>query len=417
MYRLSLFFYRVAIGIAAFFGNSKARLWIKGRRRFFEQLQVPPLAQGKTKTVWLHCASLGEFEQGRPVVESLLQRQPEYRLILTFFSPSGYQIRKNYSLADAVWYLPMDSPRNAQRFIDAINPDTVIFVKYEFWYYYLQTLYRRSIPTFLISAIFRPQQSFFRWYGGFFRQMLGFFKHIFVQNQSSSQLLHSIGIKHHSIVGDTRLDRVLAICHNPADFPLLQAFKTNDNTKILMCGSTWLPDEQLIIAFWTKHLQTQGWRLAIAPHEIHESHLKSLEMLLPLQSFVRYTQATTHSAAQAPVLIIDTIGILSQLYRYADVAYIGGGFGKGIHNTLEAAVYGIPVLFAPKYHKFAEAVALIERGAAFCVSNYETFLAFFDMYLSPTTKAARIRHAALSFFDENKGATDKILALILNIDS
>lgn len=409
VYRLALFFYALALRLAALFGHHKARLWLAGREDLPQQLADWQRRRSTAPVLWLHCASLGEFEQGRPLAEAFLAAHPDYQLVLSFFSPSGYEPRKNYALASAVFYLPLDSRSNAKLWLDSINPTIAIFIKYEFWYYYLNALQQRRIPTYLASAIFRSQQPFFRWYGGFFRQMLGCFSHIFVQNRASLDLLQSIGIQHASIAGDTRFDRVWAVRTQAKSFPLLESFAQGH--RLIVAGSTWPPDEQLLIDYYNNKIHNTDWKLVIVPHEIDPAHLQQLETRLAGLPYARWTQADAQAIPSARILIIDTIGMLSSLYRYASVAYIGGGFGKGIHNTLEAAVYGVPVLFGPRYHKFAEAVELQQRRIGFVINNNGDLEAVLKA-LQNAAELERIRLAATAYFEEQVGASQRIVQAV-----
>ena len=361
LYALSIRLYGLLITIASLF-VPKARLWKKGRRSLFEELRKEVNGDN---IIWFHCASLGEFEQGRPLIEELKKSNHNIRILLTFFSPSGYEIRKNYALADWVFYLPLDTASNAREFISIVNPKKVVFIKYEFWFFFMRELKRRNIPLFLVSAIFRRDQHFFKSYGKWFRKNLNTFTHIFVQDKNSEDLLRSIGITNVTNAGDTRFDRVYKISQEPLPVPVAEAFAKG--RKVLVAGSTWEPDEQLLNDAWRSD---QQYAMIVAPHEISEDNLQRLEKLFGSRA-IRYTRASVDTAGNYDVLIINNIGMLSSLYRYGQVAYIGGGFGKGIHNTLEAATYGVPVIFGPKYEKFREAVGLIQAGGAASVTHAE----------------------------------------------
>ena len=385
IYDITLFFLSISIRIAALFGNAKAKLWIEGRKNIFQKVKnkISELNTPNSKLIWFHCASLGEFEQGRPLIESIKALSlgrgvgGEAKIILTFFSPSGYEIRKNYEHANAVFYLPLDTKENAKKFIELIQPSMVFFIKYEFWYHYFMELHKRKIPVYVVSAIFRPDQLFFKWYGGLFRKLLKTVKHFFVQNENSKSLLNSLGINNVTVSGDTRFDRVFDTCQNVKSFPLIEKFK--DNKKVLIAGSTWEQDEKLLVELATLSPSplSQGRgvggevKLIIAPHEIHESHIQSIIQQLKNLTIVRYSQANEENVKGADVLVIDNIGMLSSLYQYGNIAYIGGGFSKGIHNILEAATFGMPVIFGPNYEKFQEAKELIRLGGAFSIDSYE----------------------------------------------
>ncbi|WP_421941106.1 3-deoxy-D-manno-octulosonic acid transferase [Pedobacter sp.] len=355
------------------------------------------------KHVWFHFASLGEFEQGRPVLEKLKSQYPDKKIVVTFFSPSGYEIRKNYALAE-VFYLPIDTPGHAKRFIEAINPEMAIFTKYEFWHFYFKVLKARNIPLYLISGIFRESQSFFKWYGGFYRNILKAVTYFFVQNEESERLLKSIGLQNVVINGDTRFDRVFENAASPKSLPEIERFIGYSPT--FVCGSTWPEDEKLLA---TLPLKYPDWKFIIAPHEIHESHIDSIVKLFPVGSlrFSNYKNATM-AEVNSNILIIDNIGMLSSLYQYGKLAYIGGGFGAGIHNTLEAAAFGLPVIFGPKYDKFQEAKDLIALAAAKSISSeQELQQAFADFSNNQAAKLAAKKYVA-----DKKGATDAILSKI-----
>lgn len=415
IYQLFTWLYFRIIRLSALF-LPKANLWARGRLNWQSKLK-DTLRPDETR-IWIHCASLGEFEQGRPLIEALKAQYPSYRIVLTFFSPSGYEIRKNYPLADYIFYLPEDSPQNAREFIRLVRPAMTVFVKYEFWYFYLKTLKEQAIPTLLISSIFRPGQIFFKPYGSFFRKMLTFFTHIFVQNHSSLLLLQGIGCHNCSISGDTRIDRVADLSAlAPAD-PIAGAFTEGRPTVI--CGSTWDADETLLIPFLVKHSSQYAW--IMAPHEIEEKHLLSIEsgikktaeeagLSLPL---VRYSRATPDNADGFQILLIDNIGKLSSLYQYAKIAYIGGGFGKGIHNILEPAAFGLPILFGPKYHKFEEAVALLESGGACVVEHLDSLEKAFAKWENKE-KRKMASDASRAFILSNKGATRIVMTWIEKI--
>ena len=356
--------------------------------------------------IWFHAASLGEFEQGRPLIEKIRAKYPDYRILLTFFSPSGYEVRKNYRGADIVCYLPFDKPRNVRKFLDLVNPCMAFFIKYEFWKNYLDELHKRRIPVYSVSSIFRRGQIFFKWYGGTYRNVLRNFDHIFVQNERSQRYLAKIGINRVTVVGDTRFDRVLQIREEAKDLPLVELFK--NNTMTFVAGSSWQPDEDLFIEYFNQHPEV---KLIIAPHVIDENHL--VEIIRKLKRpYVRYTRADEKNVRKADCLIIDCFGLLSSIYRYGEIAYIGGGFGVGIHNTLEAAVYGIPVIFGPKYQKFQEAVQLLEAKGGFSVKSYEELKALLDRMLEDESFLRETGTNAGTYVTGNAGATDKVLGMI-----
>jgi len=357
LYNVGIRLYFAVIWLASFF-DEKARLWIDGRKnQKFEPC---------TDSIWFHFASLGEFEQGRPVLEQLRLMQPGNKVIITFFSPSGYEVKKHTELADAVYYLPLDTAGNAREFFDAINPKLAIFTKYEYWYHFFSEAHKRDIPLYLISGIFRPEQVFFKWYGGLHRKILSFVRFFFLQDEASKQLLSGIGIQNAAVSGDTRFDRVWANAQNPKTIPAVHEFKNGQ--KLLIAGSTWRHDEKLVATLVTLY---PGWKFIFAPHEIDDDKINELTGLLPANAFIRYSQlaAQQERTAACQVLIVDNIGMLSALYQYGDIAYIGGGFGAGIHNTLEAAAFGLPVIFGPNYSKFKEANDLVALRAGFSITD------------------------------------------------
>ncbi|HRH66439.1 MAG TPA: glycosyltransferase N-terminal domain-containing protein [Bacteroidia bacterium] len=421
MYSFGLFLYRMMIHFAAAAGNQKAGQWLNGRKNWPDQLKV--LTQKKEMRYWIHCSSLGEFEQGRPLIEEIRKREPKAEIILTFFSPSGFEIRKNYPLADLVLYLPPDSPKNASQFIETINPDSVFFIKYDYWFYYLSILQQRNIPVYMVSAIFRPTQIFFKWYGGFFKSMLKKVTYFFVQDDASADLLIRAGISRCTITGDTRFDRVYAVSEAAMEIPILGTF-SRDNF-VLIAGSTWPPDEDLIIE--TLHeMKLNKIKVILVPHEVNPQSIRNLEArILKSGRDIRcqkYSQAFTETVSSADVLIIDTIGLLSSAYRYSAVAYIGGGFGKGIHNILEAAAFGIPVLFGPNYKKFREASDLIRIAGAVSIRNPKEFSDEVFSLSQDNEKRERAGRIAKEYVLSQTGATSRILDFIgqsqhLKIDS
>jgi 3-deoxy-D-manno-octulosonic-acid transferase len=414
LYTLSILLYRAAIGIAAMF-MPKARLWVNGRRNWQQNL-AGKLAGSNAPVIWMHCASLGEFEQGRPILEALRKEKPGHRLLLTFFSPSGYEVRKNYAGADIICYLPADTPANARRFAELVKPQAAIFIKYEFWLNHLHQLRIRNVPHILVAGIFRPSQAFFKPWGGIFRQALRGYTHVFVQDEQSAKLLKGIGITQLSPGGDPRFDRVADIAVQLRSIPVAEAFAANAN--VFVAGSTWPTDEQLLIPALAPHFGRQ-WKLLIAPHELGETHLQQIENLLQTtiqpSAVLRFSVATPETAAAAQVLIIDNIGMLSALYGFGKAAYIGGGFGKSIHNTLEAAVWNIPVIFGPKHRKFNEALGLINCGGGFAVNDASSLADTLDKILSHPEFAIESGRKAGQFVQQHKGATQLALSLLLKL--
>lgn len=380
--------------------NDKARLWKEGRRGLFEKLE----SLESQRVAWFHAASLGEFEQGRPVIEAFRERCPEYKILVTFFSPSGYEIRKNYSGADCICYLPVDTPKNVRRFMQLVRPEIAVFIKYEFWYNYLTAMQKAGTRLYLISAIFRQDQIFFKPHGGLFRQALSAFTHLFVQDDSSKRLLHEIGIDRVSIAGDTRFDRVYTIASNAKNLPEIERFA--QNAPVFIAGSTWPPDEELLLTLIDRY---PAVKFIIAPHEIHPSRIEKLRAAIRRPS-LRYTELTPESDLEhAEVLFIDTIGLLSSVYRYGTWGYIGGGFGAGIHNTLEAATFGLPLAFGPRYEAFKEAKELIAAGGAHSISNADELIQWFDsLFQSPDT-TQRSGNICKQYVLNHKGATQQII--------
>jgi 3-deoxy-D-manno-octulosonic-acid transferase len=402
LYNIGIQLYRAGVSLAAAAGNAKARLWLEGRRNWQEKMRTE-LAH-KDDVVWIHAASLGEFEQGRPLLEAIRQEYPGSWIVLTFFSPSGYEVRKDYPVADHIYYLPLDTKQNAREFVQIVNPSLAIFIKYEFWYHYLTTLYEQEIPVLLISGIFRPDQVFFKFYGGMFRRLLEQMTYIFVQNQESLDLLAGIGINHAVLSGDTRFDRVWALRTEAP--PLTKIRDYIGERKAVIAGSTWEADERLLAAWWSQRNDNQVC-LIIAPHEIHETHIQQLLELFP--GAARYTAGNW----KAPVLIIDNIGMLSALYRYARVSYVGGGFGKdGIHNVLEPATYSKPVVFGPVFHKYPEAAALLAAGGGISVSNQTELTEQLELLLKDDQICTQKGQQAGHYVEDNKGVTDRIIYYI-----
>ena len=407
LYNIGILIFTVLANMASLF-NSKASLWVKGRKKWADKISEK-LKQGD-RTIWIHCASLGEFEQGRPVIEAIKKEMPFYKIVLTFFSPSGYEIRKNYDDADCVSYLPSDTPGNAAKFIGMIRPEFVIFVKYEFWNNYISVLSRNGIPLYLISGIFRPGQHFFKWYGSFFRGMLRKFEKIFVQDQQSLDLLSDIGIAKVSLAGDTRFDRVVQIAGTARNIPKLEQFRGNE--KLLLAGSSWKQDEEIIAKYINMFPLRMKW--VFAPHEIDTTNIERLEKLFKVKC-VRFSELSGLTA-DSRVLILDNIGMLSSAYRYAYIAAIGGGFGKGIHNILEPACWGIPVMFGPKYENFKEAVDLLRTGGAKSFITFDDFKRILDLWLSDEKNFTFSGEMASKYVKENAGATEIIIKEISRKD-
>lgn len=413
LYNFFLLLYALAIRISSLF-NEKAKKWVSGRKDILRKIKSA-LPHDEPR-IWIHCASLGEFEQGRPVIEALKKEHPQYKILLSFFSPSGYELRKNYELADYVFYLPLDGRRRSAAFIRAVNPSLAVFVKYEFWYYYICQLRYYKVPSVLISAAFRPSQLFFKEYGGLFRKILKDFSFLFVQNESSKELLSGIGIyKNVAVSGDTRYDRVSRIAAQSKSFPLIEEWK--GNSRLLIAGSTWPDDEKILCDLLP--LLPPGWKMILAPHEIHTRHLQEVKELFGDKALFYSALEHDDHVKQNPLwnrnqlLIIDNIGILSSLYRYGSVAFVGGGWTKGgIHNTLEPAVFGLPVIFGPNYEKFAEAVQLVEYGYGFSVENAEEAKKVLLQWLMDEKKLQYIQESLKDYMQQQTGATEKILEII-----
>lgn len=440
MYNIAIYIYLIGVAIGSLFNKKIKKMW-RGEREAVDLLKekVDPTA----KYVWFHAASLGEFEQGRPLIEQLKATHPEYKILLTFFSPSGYEVRKNYEGADIVCYLPLDTISNARRFLRAVHPVMAFFIKYEFWYNYLHILRHRGVPVYSVSSIFRPGQVFFKWYGRNYAKVLHCITHFFVQNEVSLQLLKGIGIDEATVVGDTRFDRVLQIKEQAKKLPIVEAFKgingkgdackddlsenackgdlsedvCKDNLsengckgcKVFVAGSSWQPDEDIFIRFFNDH---PDWKLIIAPHVIGEDHLAYILDKLQMKA-VRYTQATEQSAAEARCLIIDCFGLLSTIYRYGEIAYVGGGFGVGIHNVPEAAVWGVPVLFGPNNKRFQEAQDLLACKGSFEVTDYDSFNTIISRLISDDKFRHQCGEASANYVKSRSGATDIIMKSVV----
>ena len=392
----------IGVAIASLFNKKVKKMWA-GERQAVKVLKekVDPEA----RYIWFHAASLGEFEQGRPLIEHLRETHPEYKILLTFFSPSGYEVRKNYEGADIICYLPLDTIRNARRFLRAVKPVMAFFIKYEFWYNYLHILQHRGVPTYSVSSIFRPDQIFFQWYGRQYGRVLKCFTHFFVQNMESKALLAKLGITDVDVVGDTRFDRVLQIKEASKQLPIVEQF-TAHAQKVFVAGSSWLPDEDIFIKYFDIH---KDWKLIIAPHVISDEHLSQIFELLKGRRVVRYTEATEKNVKDAEVLIIDCFGLLSSIYHYGTVSYVGGGFGVGIHNVLEAAVWDIPVVFGPNNKHFQEAQGLMLVQGGFEINDYQSFR---DLMMRFETDASFLQNAgenAGAFVKSRAGATAKVM--------
>lgn len=403
IYNLAILIYDVLVHLAAPFSR-KPRKMMKGHWVVYDLLRQQ--VDKKARYIWFHAASLGEFEQGRPLIEEIRAKYPEYKILLTFFSPSGYEVRKDYRGADIVCYLPFDKPRNVRKFISIVNPCMAFFIKYEFWKNFLDELNRRHIPVYSVSSIFRRDQIFFKWYGGTYRDVLKDFDYLFVQNEASKRFLAKIGITKVSVVGDTRFDRVMQIREEAKQLPLIEKFK--GNSFVFVAGSSWEPDEELFLEYFNSH---PNMKLIIAPHVIDENHLVQIISKLK-RPYVRYSRAEIDNIDKADCLIIDCFGLLSSIYRYGDVAYIGGGFGVGIHNTLEAAVYGVPVIFGPKYHKFMEATQLIEAKGAFSIKTYDELSTLLNKFTEDENYLREIGTNAGYYVSSNAGATERIMKKI-----
>lgn len=402
MYNFIMLLYSLGVRTATLFSDKVRRMWL-GEQEAFDILKknVDP----KASYIWFHAASLGEFEQGRPLIERIRKESPQYKILLTFFSPSGYEVRKNYEGADIVCYLPLDTRNNAQRFLNAVKPIMAFFIKYEFWYNYLHLLSQRAVPVYSLSSIFRPDQVFFKWYGREYANVLRCFTRFFVQNDESKKLLEKIGIKNVEVVDDTRFDRVLEIKQASKRLPLVEAF-TKDAQHVFVAGSSWLPDEEIFIPYFNQH---ENWKIIIAPHVISEEHLSQIAKLLKGRKVARYTQTTAEGAAAADVLIIDCFGLLSSIYRYGQIAYVGGGFGVGIHNTLEAAVWGVPVFFGPNNQKFREAQGLKACKGGLEINNLSDFQSKMNAIIDAIEEGKEIGKEAATYVTSHAGATEKVL--------
>ena len=403
IYNIAIYLYLLGVKIAALFSSKPAKM-VKGHREVFDLLRAH--IDRNEKYIWFHAASLGEFEQGRPLIERIRKEYPSYKILQTFFSPSGYEVRKNYQGADIVCYLPLDTPGNAKKFVELAHPCMAFFVKYEFWKNYLNALKGKGIPVYSVSSIFRPNQIFFRWYGKGYAKVLHTFTHLFVQNEESQTLLKGLGIENTTLVGDTRFDRVLDICALAQELPLVAKFK--GDSVAMVAGSSWGPDEDLFIRYFNEHPEM---KLVIAPHVVNDSHLNEIISKLKRPNLL-YTEANEENVKQADCLIINCYGLLSSIYRYGEIAYVGGGFGVGIHNLLEAAVYGMPVLFGPNNKRFKEAQDLLKLQGGFEITDYESYKRIMDRFLTDQKYLAERGKEAGLYVKTHAGALDKIMSQI-----
>lgn len=403
MYEIVISLYTLGVAVMSLFNDKVKKMW-RGEREAFRVLRnsVDP----GSRYVWFHAASLGEFEQGRPIMERLRREHPELKILLTFFSPSGYEVRKNYEGADIICYLPLDTYFNARRFLNLVHPEVAFFIKYEFWWNYLHILKRRNVPVYSVSSIFRPNQVFFRWYGRTYSNVLKCFTRFFVQNEVSRQLLSKLGITEVEITGDTRFDRVLQIKSQAKSLPIVEAFR--QDYKVFVAGSSWPPDEDIFIKYFNGR---DDWKLIIAPHVIGEDHLQQILSKLKGKA-VRYTEATPESVADAKILIIDCFGLLSSIYGYGHVSYVGGGFGVGIHNVLEAAVWNIPVIFGPNNERFQEAQDLLASGGGHQIDGYHQFESLMNSYIADDSLRKADGDKAAQYVSSKAGATRKILSAV-----
>ena len=406
LYNLGLRLYAGAIRLAAF-RNPKARLWVEGRRDWLRRMteQIDPAA----RIVWIHVASLGEFEQGRPIIEQIRRTQPDFKILLTFYSPSGYEIRKNYEGADYIFYLPLDTPAQVRRFLDAARPEIAIFVKYEFWLNLLRELRRRRVRTFIVSAIFRRDSVFFKWYGGWWRRALESFEVLFVQNEASKELLAGLGFDNVLVAGDTRFDRVAQIAAGAKRIDIIERFR--GDSRLFVAGSTWGPDEELLIRLMNDNPDV---KFVVAPHEMEEARIERL-MQAVQGGALRFTECPPSAGyGSQQLLVLDTVGLLSSVYGYATWSYIGGGFGVGIHNTLEAATFGLPIAFGPNYRKFKEACDLVTLGGATPVEDGEALKRWFDPLRDDETFLQQTSRISKDYTARHQGATSLILRTIFS---
>lgn len=386
--------------------NPKAKHWINGRKKQFSKLKKD--FDAKQKPVWVHCASLGEFEQGRPIIEEIKNRYPDKTILLTFFSPSGYEVRKNYELADWVYYLPSDRSLNVKKFLDLVNPEVAIFIKYEFWFNYLKGLQKRNIPSYFVSAIFRPDQLFFRKIGKWYRGILKYVTHFYVQNENSKELLHSIGYDNVTVSGDTRFDRVAKVVHSASQIELVERFV--NGKKVIVAGSTWRCEEAMLAQYMRKKPDE---KLILAPHEVNDEHIDNIMKLFG-EAAITFSNSQDEDFSKKQVFVVDSYGLLTALYQYGKIAVIGGGFGVGIHNVLEAATFGMPIIFGNNYEKFQEAVELKNEHCAFPVNNIEEFNVLMNRLLTDSETMKKISKKSAQYVMNNVGATDIILNKIFS---
>jgi 3-deoxy-D-manno-octulosonic-acid transferase len=407
-YNIGVLLYALAIHIASLF-KTKAKQWVRGRINWENHLEEKLKKSESRKKIWIHCASLGEFEQGRPIIESIKKSHPEHFILLTFFSPSGYEIRKDYEFADAVLYMPLDTKRNARKFLDLTTPDLVLFIKYEFWVNFLNTLREKQITAYLVSAVFKPHHPFFKWYGGIFIKSLEAFKILFVQDTQSKKLLASIGVNNVEVCGDTRFDRVLDIKNKFKPIPEIQNFK--GNSKLIIAGSTWPKDEDMLLEAFSK-LNRNDVKLIIVPHNI-ETQLQKNTVTKIERAGLSYSLFTDGVKNESKILVLNTMGLLSRIYYYGEAAYIGGGFNGGIHNCLEPAVFGTPVSFyGPGHEKYNEAVDLVANGAATAVNDAGELLTAWKRVISDQQHQAKIKSVLEDYFAANANSTGRILQAI-----
>ena len=405
IYYIFVYIYIYVVKIASVF-NPKAKLWVNGRKDILTKIKSTGISE--KQIIWVHCASLGEFEQGRPIIEKFKNLYPNHKILLTFFSPSGYEVRKDYELADYVFYLPMDTISNARQFVNIVRPKLVVFIKYEFWFNYIDELYIQKIPLIFVSVIFRPSQLFFKSWGSWFVRQLNKVSYIFVQNEESINLLDSIGVHHVEISGDTRFDRVIQLPEDTIEFPIIKNFK--DDVKLVIAGSTWQPGEKILFSLLEK--SDCDFKLIIAPHIVSKEHVEEIMLRFKQYNPVLYSNGSTSNLKQSRVMIIDSIGLLSLLYRYADIAYVGGGFGVGIHNLLEASTYGMPVLFGPNYKRFREAIDLRDLGGGFPIENSEELIEVFHMLMLDQDYYNNCSGIAKNYVINNAGATQLIVSKV-----
>lgn len=408
LYNLFIWAYNLAIGIASLF-NHKAALWVKGRQNIFSQIEKSLIPN--ENIIWFHCASLGEFEQGRPLIEKIKKESKDYKIFLTFFSPSGYEIRKNYEFADYIFYLPSDTVKNAKRFVELVNPKLVIFVKYEFWFNYFAEIKKNNIPLYLISGVFRPQQHFFKSWGWWQRNQLKNISYFFLQDEKSAKMLESINIENLMVTGDTRFDRVSEILNEKTDLPVVQNFKNGE--KLFCAGSSWPPDEDIMLNYLKAN--KPELKLIIAPHDISKNHLNEIKVKFRDFKIAIYSESNEiEDLTDKQILIIDNIGLLNKIYRYADIAYIGGGFGVGIHNLLEPAVYGIPILYGPNHKHFREAVEMSEDGGGFPIESKDDFEKTMNKLLTDKIFYNKNANNAGNYIKSNTGATKLIFEKVIS---